>query len=443
MAVKRISQLATISDAALTGEAILPVVVSDPLLPNRKSKVSQLFRGVAAGSKTAPGLAFDLDRDTGLYQNSYNELGVSFGTASLYHRKNSNSDGSTTVIIAAGDSVATNVNLQYQPQGAGFFTVNGVSRFTDANFYLVDDTDQNKRAQFQISGISTGGGIKTFNLPSVGSQTGTTLLGTDTAQTLTNKSIVIVDANLQITGSLSASKIAKFEVDSWDAVGTKTYKLPDLGVSVIEAVLVDDRTVQYVSNKFYVNPLVSDTPSNDPQNPTPYVALDSANITANRVAAFPDQNIVFVGEDSNQVLTNKIYRGAVFADTTTLSKRVTFDLSNYLPLQNAIVGFPSTNLNTQTTEVNYFVWERARQNLYNKTAVGLTIASPTAPASRQVVIDTSNLTAIRNIQFPDADATLLSTNNAGSLQGISFGGALGADSFGGRLRLQTYFQAGW
>lgn len=443
MAVKRISQLATISDAALTGEAILPVVVSDPLLPNRKSKVSQLFRGVAAGSKTAPGLAFDLDRDTGLYQNSYNELGVSFGTASLYHRKNSNSDGSTTVIIAAGDSVATNVNLQYQPQGAGFFTVNGVSRFTDANFYLVDDTDQNKRAQFQISGISTGGGIKTFNLPSVGSQTGTTLLGTDTAQTLTNKSIVIVDANLQITGSLSASKIAKFEVDSWDAVGTKTYKLPDLGVSVIEAVLVDDRTVQYVSNKFYVNPLISDTPSNDPQNPTPYVALDSANITANRVAAFPDQNIVFVGEDSNQVLTNKIYRGAVFADTTTLSKRVTFDLSNYLPLQNAIVGFPSTNLNTQTTEVNYFVWERARQNLYNKTAVGLTIASPTAPASRQVVIDTSNLTAIRNIQFPDADATLLSTNNAGSLQGISFGGALGADSFGGRLRLQTYFQAGW
>lgn len=443
MAVKRISQLATISDAALTGEAILPVVVSDPLLPNRKSKVSQLFRGVAAGSKTAPGLAFDLDRDTGLYQNSYNELGVSFGTASLYHRKNSNSDGSTTVIIAAGDSVATNVNVQYQPQGAGFFTVNGVSRFTDANFYLVDDTDQNKRAQFQISGISTGGGIKTFNLPSVGSQTGTTLLGTDTAQTLTNKSIVIVDANLQLTGSLNASKIAKFEVDSWDSVGTKTYKLPDLGVSVIEAVLVDDRTVQYVSNKFYVNPLISDTPSNDPQNPTPYVALDSANITANRVAAFPDQNIVFVGEDSNQVLTNKIYRGAVFADTTTLSKRVTFDLSNYLPLQNAIVGFPSTNLNTQTTEVNYFVWERARQNLYNKTAVGLTIASPTAPASRQVVIDTSNLTAIRNIQFPDADATLLSTNNAGSLQGISFGGALGADSFGGRLRLQTYFQAGW
>lgn len=442
MAVKRISQLATISDAALTGEAILPVVVSDPLLPNRKSKVSQLFRGVAAGSKTAPGLAFDLDRDTGLYQNSYNELGVSFGTASLYHRKNSNSDGSTTVIIAAGDSVATNVNLQYQPQGAGFFTVNGVSRFTDANFYLVDDTDQNKRAQFQISGISTGGGIKTFNLPSVGSQTGTTLLGTDTAQTLTNKSIVIADANLQITGSLSASKIAKFEVDGWDSVGTKTYKLPDLGVSVIEAVLVDDRSIQYVSNKFYVNPLISDTPSNDPQNPTPYVALDSSDVTANRVASFPDQNIVIVGEDSNQVLTNKIYRGVVFADTTDLTKRIEFDVSNNLPIQTTIVGFPSTNLNTLTTEVNYFVLQKASQNVYNKTLLNVTIADSNN-VNKRVNIDTSNLTGLRTIQFPDADATLLSTNNASSLEGITFGGQLGSDSFGGRLRLQNYFQAGW
>ena len=442
MAVKRISQLATISDAALTGEAILPVVVSDPLLPNRKSKVSQLFRGVSAGSKSTPGLAFDLDRDTGLYQNSYNELGVSFGTASLYHRKNSNSDGSTTVVIAAGDSVATNVNVQYQPQGAGFFTVNGVSRFTDANFYLVDDTDQNKRAQFQISGISTGGGIKTFNLPSVGSQTGTTLIGNDTSQTITNKSIVITDANLQITGSLTASKIAKFEVDSWDAVGTKTYKLPDLGVSVIETVLVDDRTIQYISNKVNVNPKISDTPSIDPLNPTPYVILDSSETTANRVASFPDQNIVFVGEDSNQVLTNKIYRSAVFADATDLTKRVTLDLSNYLPIQSNIVGFPSTNLNTLSTEVNYVVLEKATQNIYNKTCVNFSVADSNN-INRKVTIDTSNLTGLRTIKFPDADATLLSTNNASTLDGITFGGQLASDSFGGRLRLQNYFQAGW
>ena len=51
MGTKKISQLETISDANLSGEAILPVVVSDPLIPNRKAKVNQLFKGVAQGTK--------------------------------------------------------------------------------------------------------------------------------------------------------------------------------------------------------------------------------------------------------------------------------------------------------------------------------------------------------------------------------------------------------
>ena len=55
MATKRISQLETIADDLVTGEAILPIVISDPLIPNRKAKVNQLFRGLTAGSQTAPG----------------------------------------------------------------------------------------------------------------------------------------------------------------------------------------------------------------------------------------------------------------------------------------------------------------------------------------------------------------------------------------------------
>ena len=50
MGTKKISQLETISDANLSGEAILPVVVSDPLIPNRKAKVNQLFKGVSQGA---------------------------------------------------------------------------------------------------------------------------------------------------------------------------------------------------------------------------------------------------------------------------------------------------------------------------------------------------------------------------------------------------------
>ena len=84
MATKKISQLETISDANLSGEAILPVVVSDPLIPNRKAKVNQLFRGVSQGTKAAPGIAFDLDRDTGLYQTAYDQLGIAFGDGGFY-----------------------------------------------------------------------------------------------------------------------------------------------------------------------------------------------------------------------------------------------------------------------------------------------------------------------------------------------------------------------
>ena len=52
-----------------------PVVVSDPLIPNRKAKDQSTFKGVAQGTKAAPGLCFDLDRNTGLYQSAYDELG--------------------------------------------------------------------------------------------------------------------------------------------------------------------------------------------------------------------------------------------------------------------------------------------------------------------------------------------------------------------------------
>ena len=83
MGTRKISQLDTIADSNLSGEAILPVVVSDPLIPNRKAKINQLFKGVAQGVKSAPGLCFDLDRDTGLYQDAYDQLGFSFGESAI------------------------------------------------------------------------------------------------------------------------------------------------------------------------------------------------------------------------------------------------------------------------------------------------------------------------------------------------------------------------
>ena len=110
MGTRKISQLETISDGNLSGEAILPVVVSDPLLPNRKVKINQLFKGVSQGSKDEPGLCFDLDRDTGLYQNAYNQFGISFGDGGFYMTRIQNSATSSSLYITAIDDTISNAS---------------------------------------------------------------------------------------------------------------------------------------------------------------------------------------------------------------------------------------------------------------------------------------------------------------------------------------------
>ena len=228
MATKRISQLDTIADALVTGEAVLPIVISDPLIPNRKAKINQLFRSLSAGSATAPGMAFDLDRDTGIYQSAVNEIGLTFGSASLYNSRTANTDGSSTLVIRAIDSASANTNVQISPQGSGFFTVQGQTVLTDVQFYLQGDQNTAKRAHFNVDTISSQSGTRRFDLPDVGSSTSTTLVANDTFQTLTNKTVLITDANLSIIGSTTTSKVAKFEVDNWESLALIHINFPTL-----------------------------------------------------------------------------------------------------------------------------------------------------------------------------------------------------------------------
>ena len=254
MATKRISQLETISNDLVTGEAIMPIVISDPLIPNRKAKINQLFRGVSAGSQTAPGIAFDLDRDTGVYQAAIDEIGLTFGSAALYNSRRANTDGSSTLLIRGIDTASATSNIEMQPQGSGYFTVAAPIIQTDVNFLLSGDQNPAKRAQFNVDNISTQSGTRRFDLPNVGVNTSTTLVANDTFQTLTNKTILIKDAELQITGTTDTAKIAKFETDAWESPGAHTYKLPDFGASQTQSTLLDDITAQNVFNKNMVNP---------------------------------------------------------------------------------------------------------------------------------------------------------------------------------------------
>ena len=447
MATKRISQLETISDALVTGEAIMPIVISDPLIPNRKAKVNQLFRGLSAGSATAPGLAFDLDRDTGIYQSTVDEIGLSFGTASLYNTRRANTDGSSTLIIRAIDTASATSSIEITPQGSGYMTVNGDLVQTDTQFYLAGDQNPAKRAHFNVDTISTQSGTRRFDLPNIGTSTSTTIVANDTFQTLTNKTILIKDSELQITGSTDTSKIAKFETDAWEAPGAHTYKLPDFGAANTQSTLLDDITDQNVFNKNMVNPTFSNTPSNDENNPTKYVIFDSSQLTQDRTVIFPDLNIKAVGEQSAQTIANKVYKGAVFCDTDPNDgegRKITLDLSNIEDNQNYVFSFPDNEVTAPLnngSDSNMLVTEKKTQTLVNKTMELMQINNPN-DLNGNITIDAGNIKSNVTIQFPDADATLLSTNNISDVA-ISFGGALAAPVLGGQLRIQSHFMSGW
>ena len=447
MATKRISQLETISDALVTGEAIMPIVISDPLIPNRKAKVNQLFRGLSAGSATAPGLAFDLDRDTGIYQSAVDEIGLSFGTAALYNSRRANTDGSSTLIIRAIDSASATTSIEITPQGSGYMTVSGDLIQTDTQFYLAGDQNPAKRAHFNVDTISTQSGTRRFDLPNIGTSTSTTIVANDTFQTLTNKTILIKDSELQITGSTDTSKIAKFETDAWEAPGAHTYKLPDFGAANTQSTLLDDITDQNVFNKNMVNPTFSNTPSNDENNPTKYVIFDSSQLTQDRTVIWPDLNIKAVGEASAQTIANKVYKGAVFCDTDPNDgegRKITLDLSNIEDNQNYVFSFPDNEVTAPLnngSDSNILVTEKKTQTLVNKTMELMQINNPN-DLNGNITIDAGNIKSNVTIQFPDADATLLSTNNISDVA-ISFGGALAAPVLGGQLRIQSHFMSGW
>ena len=221
--------------------------------------------------------AFNLDRDTGLYQSNVDEIGITFGTAALYNSRNQNSDGSSTLEIRAIDTASANANVEITPQGSGYFTVDGTTIFTDNTLFLEDDQNPGKRVFFNVGTVSTAGGTKRFDFPNLGANTTTTFLATDTNQTITNKTIIIKDSDLSITGSTNAAKIAKFETDAWDSPGLHTYRLPDFGAAITQSTILDDVTEQDVYNKNMVNPTFSNTPSNDENDPTRYVIFVNLN----------------------------------------------------------------------------------------------------------------------------------------------------------------------
>jgi hypothetical protein len=440
---KKISQLETISDANLSGEAILPVVVSDPLIPNRKAKVNQLFKGVAQGTKANPGLSFDLDRDSGLYQSAYDQLGIAFGDGGFYMSRIVNSATSTSLYIAAVDDIADNADIVFSPKGSGSVKVTGQFEIDDSAFVLTDA--QGPKARFEVSNVGTGTATRIFTFPAITSGSGTTIVGSDTTQTLTNKTILIDEDNFVITDN---TEEAIFQINwSITSGARRSYFLPDAGTVTTTAeptatvsTLLDTKAEQTTLNKTLVNPKLAATADS-----TSKATFDSSALTANRNITVPDTNITLVGTDATQILENKTVKNLILADDTDVTKKLNFDLSNLNTATNRKLGFPSTDdLNTTVSDTNVIVLDKATQTLENKFLITSGFQKPAAGGGQQskVTIDTSNITADRSIKFPDADATLLSTQNV-ALEDVTFGAGIGANNLTGQTRLQQFFYAGF
>ena len=434
MATKKISQLDGIDDANLSGEAILPVVVSDPLIPNRKSKVNQLFKTVSAGTKAAPGLCFDLDRDTGLYQNAYNQFGISYGSGGFYFSRIENTDGSSTNLITVADDSATNSNIIISPKGAGRVEVTGQLLLSDNLFVLQDNSDNTRKARFEVGNIGNTGGTRVFTLPEIVTGGGTVLLGDDTNQLITNKDIVIEDQRFTIRDGVgNTEKNARFTFD-WDETitGTKTYQLPDPGIAVVTSELIDDVSTQKLSAKTLIDAKFASTTATD----APAITFDTAALDSDRTITFPNLSLTLVGTDATQTMSNKVIKDLILADGTTPTKRIIFNLDNQFESLNYQFQFPGQNIN-EATGPSTIATTNATQKLSNKELNRDDLVDD-IDQQRRVRIDLSNITQLRNIKFPDSDATLLSTNNV-ALDDVQFGAGIGAQKLTSRVRQQQLY----
>ena len=106
-------------------------------------------------------------------------------------------------------------------------------------------------------------------------------------------------------------------------------------------------------------------------------------------------------------------------------------------------GFPENDdLNTESTDTNILVTDLATQDLTNKRINRPILIDDLDVNNRIVTLSLDNITAGRTIRFPDADATLLSTENVAADE-VTFGGPISGQSLGGRTRLQQHFISGW
>ena len=314
------------------------------------------------------------------------------------------------------------------------------AHFSDQTFILEDA--QGPKARFEVSNIGTGTNTRIFTLPAITSGNGTTIVGDNTTQTLTNKTLLIDEDNLVIT---DGDEEAIFQINWTTTSDTRrSYLLPDAGTvtttaepTATSSTLLDTKAEQTVLNKSFVDIKFQ----TDAEIGTAFATLNTDSLTANRIITVPDINLTLVGTETTQILQNKTVESLILQDDTDGTKKITFSVTNQNASSNQTFEVPPTNDLNNDSDNNVFVTNTATQILSSKTIVA-PVLQQSVGSSTNVTLDMSNITGTRTVKFPDSDATLLSTENV-TLEDVSFGAGIGGNNLTGLTRHQQFFYAGF
>lgn len=221
----------------------------------------------------------------------------------------------------------------------------------DASTFIIDDLDNTKKVQFQAATLTTGT-TRTLSVPDAD----TTIVGTDVAQTLTNKTIsgaTNTISNVSLTASVTGVlPIANGGTNSSSALSNNRVIQSSSGAIIEAAAITANRALISDANGIPTHSVVTDTELASLSGVTGTLVSASATQTltnksledsttfiidnldntkkmqfqassistgTTRTLTIPDANTTIVGTDVAQILTNKDFDGGTASNTSRIT----------------------------------------------------------------------------------------------------------------------------